>query len=59
MSEIQSYLLAGGNGKRAGGPKALQPYEDELDLQLGMNFFIIEKPFVAAEVTDLARRILM
>ncbi len=39
--------------------QALQPYADELDLQPGMNFFIIEKPFVATEVTDLARRILM
>ncbi len=39
--------------------QALQPYADELGLQPGMNFFIIEKPFVAAEVTDLARRILM
>jgi hypothetical protein len=37
---------------------ALQPYENELNLKPGYNFFIIEKPFSASELVDLLQRIL-
>ena len=38
MSEFQVYLLAGGNGKRAGGPKAWLDYQGSTLLQKQISF---------------------